>query len=1551
MTRPSAVKSPQNGARLQVASPLGQRQSNGGDALSPSLTIPSTPHLFALPALPVRASAIRRLPRGDFGMVLRQGLTVSMDESLQKLLVRSVVFAEPNVVNQNQPLTLLPGDELLEVGETSVVGWSRDEIVNLFRRASDTVVLRFQQAAEFREISLHFFSDNVTIASDARGKVRRLRGSMLRRQPGGKQSTSSIASEMADEKNKVWLNHERGFCLATVDSNSSDDDYVTVTVDGSQLGVRQTSLFPRNPHSQNVVCDLSRLFYLNEPSLVNTLIQRFANGLCHTLVGTSSYLVSLSPQRPMYCYSEKVVKMINWTDCCDDLAHPFALAANVLANMQRTRQDQTVCFLGLSGSGKSAVLRNVATALLDSRTTSAPSPIAASRLNAALIVLDALGSCSIGNNASASRYALLASINYDQQGRPLGVVLSPNFLDRHRAANYYGSTDGGYSNFGIFYYLLAGLNSDERTEMQLDQYRNGEENLLVEMTFPSPACQKPYADKWIGLNNCFDELNISGDERRGIITTVSAIIHLGFAGFASNQMQFKNREAAQRAADILGVKLDELSTAVFASRKSESSSRLSTSSITNSSANGSEAAFRAFVSGLYAHLFAAVTALVNRRLTTHSNRTVYHVHLLDTPGLQKVGDLTGATFMDFCYNYITERLLHMYAQSAFTGPLDAFVQEEVESGLQLNLDVPLDANKNLLETFDGRDQSSLFWLLDQEILSPNGSDDGFLNRLFTVANDRFRSSTASIQQDGFQLLHAFGQFPVIYRVAGWMAAMAEHHSFYSAADLLRQSQSNIVGAVFSAILDLPAGSSILRPPSIRRSPCLAVKCQVDQFLEPLRRTRHHFSLSILTSSSKLYSNQNIELSTEFVRAQFRATAVEELAKLQKYGCTESFRYVDFVRSFRLQLPADSPPENDDPRLATTLILTSASIEERSYRFGKNRIFLCREALQDLESLREERLGEVVIKLQSLCRTHLAKRRCDKLRIQHAAVRCIQKNVAKWASFREWQWWRLYVKIKPLINVHKTEEELRERQEEASSFKQKFEKSELEKEEIRSSNAKLEFKIKQLEQALAEQTAAQQQASEILESEAVEKRRLQNEVVEMKKRMSSKPQANSPAQPLNLPPSPSPLASVSAVLDSRLQVEREETIRALEERADEHKCKALKLGAELQDVRYELEQTRTALADSERRLARFDTDIASVSEESRRERTKAQQLQHECDSLKLEKSRMETELIDLNDSKTSLEDKVQSLQAQINALTSTALPEGLELASLRRKVDELTLKCKDQEEELDEQAGEIQMLQSSKLNLQMQLAQASQSLQKIQEEKDNEMQDVRASLLRRARNAEQQLEEEADERQRLAREKRSLEAQLHQLQTEHAEFAEQRVLVTEQKLRNKLAATRALLQAAQLTISRLKASGDRIPTLDIRLLEERAEDAEQKATRLAKIKQRLEAELSSLNEEVARLQVIRSELEKRCASLMKEKGELEDQIEEHDDEMSELHDRLRNTISERTIDKATVDAQAQEIIKLEVCLIELTLSLFPLPIPVSLSYQLLLSTLPSRPNKL
>ncbi|CRL01850.1 CLUMA_CG015426, isoform A [Clunio marinus] len=115
-------------------------------------------------------------------------------------------------------------------------------------------------------------------------------------------------------------------------------------------------------------------------------------------------------------------------------------------------------------------------------------------------------------------------------------------------------------------------------------------------------------------------------------------------------------------------------------------------------------------------------------------------------------------------------------------------------------------------------------------------------------------------------------------------------------------------------------------------------------------------------------------------------------------------------------------------------------------------------LNQLEAKRDELLSDRIIQLQAFCRGYLARRRVGQRRVQELAVRCIQRNVRAFMQVRDWPWWRLLVRVTPLLNVHRTEEQLKIANDELQSLKAKMEKLDADRSTLKTENSKLEAKV-------------------------------------------------------------------------------------------------------------------------------------------------------------------------------------------------------------------------------------------------------------------------------------------------------------------------------------------------------------------------------------------------------------------------------------------------------------------------------------------------------------
>ena len=97
-------------------------------------------------------------------------------------------------------------------------------------------------------------------------------------------------------------------------------------------------------------------------------------------------------------------------------------------------------------------------------------------------------------------------------------------------------------------------------------------------------------------------------------------------------------------------------------------------------------------------------------------------------------------------------------------------------------------------------------------------------------------------------------------------------------------------------------------------------------------------------------------------------------------------------------------------------IQALELDTNLYRIGQSKIFFRAGLLAHLEEERDLKLSEIIIRFQAYARGMLARRNYQKRLQQLSAIRIIQRNCAAYLKLRNWQWWRLFTKVKPLLQV-------------------------------------------------------------------------------------------------------------------------------------------------------------------------------------------------------------------------------------------------------------------------------------------------------------------------------------------------------------------------------------------------------------------------------------------------------------------------------------------------------------------------------------------------------
>lgn len=113
---------------------------------------------------------------------------------------------------------------------------------------------------------------------------------------------------------------------------------------------------------------------------------------------------------------------------------------------------------------------------------------------------------------------------------------------------------------------------------------------------------------------------------------------------------------------------------------------------------------------------------------------------------------------------------------------------------------------------------------------------------------------------------------------------------------------------------------------------------------------------------------------------------------------------------------------------------------------------------------------------------------------------IQRNIRKWLVLRNWQWWKLYTKVKPLLNIARAEEEMKKKIEEMDKLREDLAKCERLKKELEVQNVTLLEQKNDLYLQLQTEQDAVADLEERVEKLVTQKADFESQIKEMEERL-------------------------------------------------------------------------------------------------------------------------------------------------------------------------------------------------------------------------------------------------------------------------------------------------------------------------------------------------------------------------------------------------------------------------------------------------------------------
>jgi len=198
--------------------------------------------------------------------------------------------------------------------------------------------------------------------------------------------------------------------------------------------------------------------------------------------------------------------------------------------------------------------------------------------------------------------------------------------------------------------------------------------------------------------------------------------------------------------------------------------------------------------------------------------------------------------------------------------------------------------------------------------------------------------------------------------------------------------------------------------------------QLTSLMNTLSVTNPNFVRCILPN----HAQRSGFIEADIVMEQLRCNGVLEGIRITRKGFPNRIIFLEFVKRYYL-LTKNVPRDPSDPKAQTEVIMKELEIDIERYRIGLSKIFFKAGQLATIEEKREKRIGELILDVQSGVRAWLARNMFYKLTAQSQAAKTIQRGIRARLDLRDWSWYSLFMKSKPLLKVVNFEAQMKEKE--------------------------------------------------------------------------------------------------------------------------------------------------------------------------------------------------------------------------------------------------------------------------------------------------------------------------------------------------------------------------------------------------------------------------------------------------------------------------------------------------------------------------------------------
>ncbi|XP_048869355.1 myosin-11a isoform X1 [Brienomyrus brachyistius] len=1268
---------------------------------------------------------------------------------------------------------------------------------------------------------------------------------------------SPVAQADWSAKKLVWIPSEKhGFEAASIKEEHGDEVLVELADNGKKVTINKDDIQKMNPPKFSKVEDMAELTCLNEASVLHNLRERYFSGLIYTYSGL--FCVVVNPYKMLPIYSEKIIEIYKGKKRHEVPPHIYSITDNAYRNMMQDREDQSVLCTGESGAGKTEntkkviqYLATVASSHKGKKDSSVPqggSLYAYGELEKQLLqanpILEAFGNAKTIKNDNSSRFGKFIRINFDVTGYIVGANIETYLLEKSRCIRQ-AKTE---RSFHIFYYMVAGAQDKLREELLLENFSNYRFLVAGHVQIPGQQDDEMYLETMEAMNI----MGLTEEEQTGILKVVSSVLQLGNIEFKKERNQeqatMPDNTAAQKVCHLQGINVTDFTRAILTPRIKVGREVVQKAQTKEQA----DFAIEALAKAMYERLFRWILTRVNKALDKTKRQGASFLGILDIAGFEIFED---NSFEQLCINYTNEKLQQLFNHTMFILEQEEYQREGIEWNF---IDFGLDLQPCIELIERPNNPPGILALLDEECWFPKATDISFVEKLFSTQGNHTKFAKPKQLKDKteFSVLHYAGK--VDYNATAWLTknmdplndnvtALLNNSSSMFIQELWKDVDRVVGLETIAKMSDSSTPSSSKTKKGMFRTVGQLYKESLAKLMTTLHNTQPNFVRCIIPNHEKRAG----KLDAHLVLEQLRCNGVLEGIRICRQGFPNRIVFQEFRQRYEILAASAIPKGFMDGKQACILMIKHLDLDPNLYRIGQSKIFFRTGVLAQLEEERDLKITVIIIAFQAQARGFLARKAFAKRQQQLTAMKVIQRNCAAYLKLRNWQWWRLFTKVKPLLQVTRQEEEMSLKEEELNRIKEQAQKADTELKEITLKHTQVLEERNQLQEQLQAETELYAEAEEMRVRLSAKKQELEEILHEMEARLEEEEDRGQAIQ----------------VEKKKMQQQIQELEEHLEEEEDaRQKLQLEKVTADgkikkleddiliMEDHNSKLLKERKLL---EERVADFSTNLAEEEEKSKN----LTKLKNKHESMI---SELEVRLKKEEKSRQELEKTKRKLDAESNDLQE-------QIADLQAQIAELKAQLAKKEEELQATLGRLEDETTQKNN----------ALKKIRE------------LEGHISDLQEDLESERAARNKAEKTKRDLGEELEALRSELEDTLDS--TATQQELRAKREQEVTLLKRAMEEEGRShEAQVQEMRQKHTQAVEELTEQLEQSKrvkSNLEKAKQALEKESSDLTVEVRSLTQAKQDLEHKRKKVEGQLSDLQSRFNDSERQKGELGERV------------------------------------------------------------